>query len=99
MEKERTEKIKESFLAGFVAVCVALICILWFNAFLDKDEGNPYFYRGTPERSAFYYETQTAIVEQIKSGTGTPTPEHRREHETPTPTVTPVLPPTPEADD
>lgn len=98
MEKERTEIIKEIFLAGFVAVCVALICILWFNAFLDKNVENPYFYRGTPGISESFSATRTAIGEQALSGTGTPTPEHKRAHETPTSSPTLAPTPTPEAD-
>jgi hypothetical protein len=100
MEKIRKLSSKEILLLSFVMVSVALVFILWFNAFLEKDVENPYFYREIPEQSESFYQTRTAIAEQAILGTGTPTVVSMHKEATPTQTATPVptLPVTPESD-
>lgn len=100
MAKIRNLSSKEVLLVSFVMVSVALVFILWFNAFLQKDVENPYFYREIPEQSESFYQTHTAIAEQAILETGTPTLETRHKEATPTQTATPVptLPITPESD-
>lgn len=93
MEKTRSEKIKETLLAGFVIVCVVLIFMVWVNALSEKGVENPYFYRGEPEESQSFYTTGTAIAEQAALGTSTPTPDEKKHKEhTPTPSAIPFTP-------
>lgn len=98
MEKENKVSIKEILLVGFILVSVALVFVLWFNSFSDKDLENPYFYREIPKQSEAFGLTRTAVAEQAILGTGTPTVEPM--HKEPTRTLTPVptLPITPESD-
>jgi heme/copper-type cytochrome/quinol oxidase subunit 2 len=104
MEKAHNERIKTTLLACFVIVSVALIFVLWVNAFSDEGADNPYFYRETPQRSDEFNLTLTAIEELESTGTGTPTVDHIHKNAPPTATPTPTPTPTinllftPEAD-
>jgi len=95
MEKTRSEKIKEFFLAGFVITCVVLIFVIWSDALSNKVETSPYFYRGEPTLSESFYATRTAIAESALLGTGTPTLEVKHHEEMSTHTLTPTSTPTP----
>lgn len=103
MEKANNEKVKESFLAVFVLICVGLILTLWTNVFVEKNAETPYFYRGVPELSDSYYATRTAVAEQTILGTTEPTVTTKHRESTVTPTLTPSSTPqiinfTPESD-
>jgi len=98
MEKENNVNSKEILLLGFVFVSVALVFVLWFNSFSDKDLENPYFYREIPKQAESFSLTRTAIAEQAILGTGTPIVESMHKQPTPTQTPAPTLAITPESD-
>lgn len=87
MEKEKTERVKEYLLAGFVLVSVILILTLWTNTLLDRGSDGPGFYRETIQGNGEFYLTRAA---EASSGTPLPTKEHKKEHGTPTFTPIPI---------
>ena len=86
MEKERNEKVKEVFLAGYVVLGVALILVLWSRAFIERDTQTPYFYREQPGLMESSAETPSFTIQPVVPGTETLSPE-------PHATQTPVQPP------
>jgi hypothetical protein len=101
MEKEKSERIKEFSLAGFVLISVVLVLVIWSNTLSDHDPQGPGFYRATMEIDSNFYLTRTA---EATSGTFQPTAGHKNERSTPTPTIaitmtetmtTTPIPPTP----
>ncbi len=87
MEKEKSERIREFSLAGFVLISVLLVLAIWSSTLSDRDPQGPGFYRATLEIDSGYFLTLTA---EATAGTIQPTQEHKKEHGTPTPVV-PVI--------
>jgi hypothetical protein len=89
MAKENLEIVKKSLLVVFLTISVGLIFLIWNENLTGTDSSNPSFYRKPAVSDPSFSITQTAVSENIASGTDVTPAEHDRQV-SPTATAVPI---------